>query len=294
MKQNISPEELAKKMNNLYNRLDGSFLLYHGEGLPETDRLQRPAEEDFIQKTYYILRHMAFYRPMVSAVSCLHPCLTQCLDLRKIPYDLVVTTPLTLTKPENIIFRTEPEWMVRVKDKYIFNATIFSNPFDFREEYLNTPAYIISLGKNPSATPITLPSSKPDENVTTNTITATMDTATRNMILVHQKSATGLSKRFYNVQGLIHTTALDDDYRSYGGDDDVRTGMKGQCWKAMKTNYGSAKEDKERKIEYMKEALKMSMTISAATASSHWTLMAAPGANRMSYTNKFELRIWWR
>ena len=25
LKQNISPEELAKKMNNLYNRLDGSY-----------------------------------------------------------------------------------------------------------------------------------------------------------------------------------------------------------------------------------------------------------------------------
>lgn len=291
LKQNISPEELAKKMNNLYNRLDGSFYYTMAKAYLKQIGYSDLREEDFIQKTYYILRHMAFYRANGFSSELFASCLTQCLDLRKIPYDLVVTTPLTLTKPENIIFRTEPEWMVRVKDKYIFNATIFSNPFDFREEYLNTPAYIISLGKNPSATPITLPSSKPDENVTTNTITATMDTATRNMILVHQKSATGLSKRFYNVQGLIHTTALDDDYRSYGGDDDVRTGMKGAVLESYEDKLRERKkEDKERKIEYMKEALKDEYD--NISSYSEFTLNSDGRTWRkqeLSYTNKFEL-----
>jgi len=183
-------------------------------------------------------------------------CFTQCLDLKKIPYDLIVTTPATLTKPENIIFRTEPEWMVRVRDKYVFNATAFSNPYDFKEEFLNTPAYIISLGKNPTATPITLPASKPDENVTTNTITATMDTATRNMIVTNQKSATGLSKQYYNVQALVYTTALDDDFRSYGGEDDVRGGLRGATLDSYEERLRERKkEDKVRKLEYMKSAL---------------------------------------
>ena len=172
LKQNISPAELAKKMNNLYNRLDGSYYYTMAKAYLKQIGYADLREEDFIQKVYYILRHMSHYRANGFSSELFASCLTQCLELRKIPYELVVTTPLTLTKPENIIFRTEPEWMVKVKEKYIFNATIFSNPYDFREEYLNTPAYIISLGKNPTATPVTLPASKPEDNMTTNTITA--------------------------------------------------------------------------------------------------------------------------
>ncbi|MBK6827342.1 MAG: hypothetical protein IPG86_10895 [Chitinophagaceae bacterium] len=190
LKQNISPEELAKKMNNLYNRLDGSFYYTMAKAYLKQIGAVDLREEDFIQKAYYVLRHMAHYRSNGFSSELFASCLTQCLDLKKIPYDLVVTTPLTLTRPENIIFRTEPEWMVKVKDKYIFNSTIFSNPYDFREEYLNTPAYIISLGKNPTATPITLPASKPEDNVTTNTITASIDTA-KEHVSVFAKSRHG-------------------------------------------------------------------------------------------------------
>lgn len=256
LKQNISPEELAKKMNNLYNRLDGSYYYNLAKAYLKQLGYGDMREEDFIQKAYYVLRHISHYRANGFSSELFASCLTQCLDLRKIPYDLVVTSPATLTKPENIIFRTEPEWMVRVKGKFIFNATIFSNPYDFKDEFLNTPAYIISLGKNPTATPITLPSTTADENVTTNTITASMDTATRNMMLTHQKAVTGLSKQNYNIQGLVYTTALDDDHRSYGGEDDVRAGMKGAYLESYETKLRERKkEDKERKLEYMKRAL---------------------------------------
>ncbi|HEV7782185.1 MAG TPA: hypothetical protein VGO58_13015 [Chitinophagaceae bacterium] len=256
LKQNISPEELAKKMNNLYNRLDGSVYYSMAKAYLKALGYGDMREEDFIQKTYYILRHMSHYRANGFSSELFASCLTQCLELRKIPYDLVVTSPATLTKPENIIFRTEPEWMVRVRGKYIFNATIFSNPYDFKEEFLNTPAYVISLGKNPTATPVTLPSTAPDENVTTTTITATMDTATRNMVLTHQKAVTGLSKQFYNVQGLIYTNALDDDHRSYGGEDDTRAGMKGAYLESYEDKLRERKkEDKTRKLEYMKKTL---------------------------------------
>lgn len=291
LKQNISPEELAKKMNNLYSRLDGSLYYNMAKAYLKQISYADLREEDFIQKTYYILRHMAHYRNNGFSSELFASCLTQCLDLKKIPYDLVVTTPLTLTRPENIIFRTEPEWMVKVRDKYIFNATIFSNPYDFREEYLNTPAYIISLGKNPTATPITLPSTKPDDNVTTNTITATLDTAARSISVIHQKAVTGLSKKFYNVQGLIHTTALDDDHRSYGGEDDVRASMRGAVLESYEDKLRERKkEDKVRKLEYMKEALKDDYD--NITAYSEFTLNADGRTWRkqeLNYTNKFVL-----
>ena len=291
LKQNISPEELARKMNNLYNRLDGSFYYTMAKAYLKQIGAVDLREEDYIQKAYYVLRHMAHYRSNGFSSELFASCLTQCLDLRKIPYDLVVTTPLKLTRPENIIFRTEPEWMVKVKDKYIFNSTIFSNPYDFREEYLNTPAYIISLGKNPTATPITLPASKPEDNVTTNTITASIDTATKNMSVTLQKAVTGLSKKFYNVQALIHTTALDDDHRSYGGEDDVRGSMKGVQLESYEEKLRERKkEDKTRKLEYMKSAL--GDDFDNITAYHEFTLNSDGRTWRkqeLNYTNKMSL-----
>lgn len=291
LKQNISPEELARKMNNLYNRLDGSQYYALAKAYLKQIGYADLREEDFIQKTYYILRHMSHFRADGFSSELFASCLTQCLDLRKIPYDLIVTAPATLTRPENIIFRTEPEWMVRVKDKYIFNATVFSNPYDFREEFLNTPAFIITLGKNPSATPITLPAGKPEDNVTTNTITASMDTATRQLWVTLQRASTGISKKFFNDQALIYTPALDDDYRSYGGEDDLRGGMKADMLERYEDKLRERKkEDKVRKLEYMKEAFESDFEDIAAYQ--EFTLNSDGRTWRkqeLNYTNKFIL-----
>lgn len=291
LKQNISPEELAKKMNILYNKLDGSYYYSMAKAYLRQIGYTDMREDDFIQKTYYILRHMSHYKADGFSSQLFASCFMQCLDLRKIPYELIVTSPNNLCKPENIIFRTEPEWIVKVKDKYVFNATVFSNPFELREEFLNTPAYIISLGKNPTATPITLPGSKPEDNVTTNTITAVMDTATRNMIITHQKQATGMSKQFYNVQALIYTTALDDDYRSYGGEDDLRGGLKGDALEQYEERLRERKkEDKTRKLEYMKEALRDDFD--NISEYNEFTLNADGRTWRkqeLNYTNKYQL-----
>ncbi|HMU44770.1 MAG TPA: hypothetical protein PKC72_00315 [Chitinophagaceae bacterium] len=291
LKQNISPEELAKKMNNLYNRLDGSFYYTMAKAYLKQIGYADMREDDFIQKAYYVLRHMSHYRANGFSSELFASCFTQCLDLRKIPYDLIVTAPSTLTKPENIIFRTEPEWMVRVKGKYVFNASIFSNPYDFREEFLNTPAYIISLGKNPTATPITLPSSTPDENVATTTITASIDTSTRSMSVTSQLAVTGLSKVFYNYQALVYTPALDDDHRSYGGEDDTRGGLKGASLDSYEEKLRERKkEDKVKKLEYMKKA--MQDDYDNVIAYNDFTLNSDGRTWRkqeLNYTNKFEL-----
>jgi hypothetical protein len=291
LKQNISPDELAKKMNTLYNRMDGSKYYDLARAYLRQIGYADLREDDFIQKTYYILRHMSHYRDDGFSSELFASCLTQCLELKKIPYELIVTTPLTITKPENIIFRTEPEWMVRVRDKYIFNASIFSNPYDFKEEYLNTPAYVITLGKNPTATLITLPASKPDDNLTTNTVTATVDTATRNMIITHQKAVTGMSKNFYNYRALVYTTALDDDHRSYGGEDDVRASMKGPMLESYEEKLRERKkEDKQRKLDYMKKALRDEYDNISSYA--EFTLNSDGRSWRkqeLNYTNKFEL-----
>jgi hypothetical protein len=291
LKQNISPDELAKKMNNQYNRLDGSQYYNLAKAYLKQIGYSDMRDDDFIQKSYYILRHMAYYRANGYSSELFASCLTQCLDLKKIPYDLIVTAPLTTTKPENIIFRSEPEWIVKVKDKYIFNATVFSNPYDFKEEFLNTPAYIISLGKNPTATAITLPTSKPEDNITTNTVTASIDTASRNMSVTLQKAVTGLSKQYYNWPALVHTTAFDDDHKSYGGEDDVRMGLKGTVLESYEEKLRERKkEDKVKKLEYMKKVIQDDFD---NISTYNEFILNADGRTwrkqELNYSNKFEL-----
>lgn len=291
LKQNISPQELAKKMNTLYNKLDGSYYYTMAKSYLKQLGYSDMREEDFIQKSYYVIRHMSHYRADGFSSELFASILTQCLDLRKIPYDLVVTSPANITRPENIIFRTEPEWMVKVKDKYIFNATIFSNPYDFKEEFLNTPAFIISLGKNPTATPITLPGSKPEENVMTSTVTAVVDTSGRNILVTNESAVVGMSKQYYNIQGLVYTTALDDDHRSYGGDDDVRMSMRGAQLDSYEDKLRERKkEDKVRKLEYMKK--QMEGDYENVKAYSEFTLNSDGRTWRkqeLNYVSKFEL-----
>lgn len=291
LKQNISPQELAKKMNTLYNKLDGSYYYTMAKSYLKQLGYSDMREEDFIQKSYYVIRHMSHYRADGFSSELFASIMTQCLDLRKIPYDLVVTSPANITRPENIIFRTEPEWMVKVKDKYIFNATIFSNPYDFKEEFLNTPAFIISLGKNPTATPITLPGSKPEENVMTSTVTAVVDTSGRNILVTNESAVVGMSKQYYNIQGLVYTTALDDDHRSYGGDDDVRMSMRGAQLDSYEDKLRERKkEDKVRKLEYMKK--QMEGDYENVKAYTEFTLNSDGRTWRkqeLNYVSKFEL-----
>ncbi len=291
LKQNIKPQELAEKMNNLYNKLDGSVYFTAAKAYLKQIGGNDLREDDYIQKTYYILRHISFFRTEGFSSELFASCFTQCLDLRKIPYELIVTASSHITKPENIIFRTEPEWIVRVKGKLIFNATRFSNPYDLNDEFLNTPAYIISLGKNPTATPITLTGTNPDENITTNTISAGIDTATRNMSVSLQVAAAGLNKEFYNYPALVYTSALDDDYRSYGGDDDVRTGMRADLLDAYETKLRERKkEDKTNKLEYMKKVMGEDYdNVSSYTEFNLNTDGRTWRKQELNYTNKFEL-----
>ena len=62
-------------------------------------------EEDFISKLYYIIRHISYLRMNGNMPSDMFAyCFMKKLDLRKIPYDLIVTSPSTLTKTGDIIF----------------------------------------------------------------------------------------------------------------------------------------------------------------------------------------------
>ena len=292
LKKNISPEEMAVKINSMYNKMNPAYTLsginYYLKQIIATDL----RDDDYIQKLYYIIRHIGAVRGNGISSETFAYCMMEKLGAKKIPYELVVSAAYTLSSPGDIIFRTEPEWIIRVKDKYIFTPTAFSNPYDFRENFLNTPAYIIKLGKIPTATPVTIDNNTPEQNVTTNSIDAVIDTATQNLLITAKRSATGISKNNFNYQGLAYTTSFDDDYRSYGGEDDIRATLKGPQLEAYEDRLRERKkEDKVKKLEYMKAQYKEDFNnIDKYTD----FILNSDGRTwkkqELSFTSKFELR----
>ena len=199
--------------------------------------------------------------------------------------------PQHLRKQEILFFKRETEWIVRVRNKYVFAPTVFSNPYDFKQDFQHVDAYVITLGKNPTAEPVVLPDIKAGENATVTTITASLDSSLQVVNVTSQETVKGLSKQLYNLNALIYTTALDDDYRSYGGDDDIRTSLKGSILESFEDKLRERKkEDKSRKLEYMKKVMEDEFD---NVLSYDEFVLNSDGRNlrkqELIYTNRFEL-----
>jgi hypothetical protein len=258
MKRSLTPDELAKKVNSYYNKLDN-------EAAPFSNTIQyylkqidfiNLREDDYINKLYNIIRHIVYFRMGGEMSSELFTYLfMKKLELKKIPCELAVSAASNITKPGNIIFRTEPEWLVKVKDKFVFNPTAVSNTFEFRENFQDAEAYIINLGKNPSTKIIKLPVTGAAENFTKTIVTATMDSV-ENLNLTVQKAIKGMSKKNYHYEALAYTASWDDDHRSYGGEDDLRTNLSRTELEIYDNKLRERKkEDKIKKPEYMQKVL---------------------------------------
>jgi hypothetical protein len=89
----------------------------------------------------------------------------------------------------------------------------------------------------------------------------------------------------------VYTTALDDDHRSYGGEDDVRMSMRGAQLDSYEDKLRERKkEDKVRKLEYMKK--QMEGDYENVKAYTEFTLNSDGRTWRkqeLNYVSKFEL-----
>jgi len=88
------------------------------------------SDEDFIKMAYYYIRHMQVFNNFYFSDKQFCYLLGQLLFTRKIPSEIIVTTPNNLTTPADLLFESELSWCLRVKGKYIFKATEHSNLYD--------------------------------------------------------------------------------------------------------------------------------------------------------------------
>jgi len=272
LKQSITPEELAKKVNRIYEKMDMSagrkvtqdniIAAYTSTLLNNTEYYLKKGDaydlgdEDFIKRVYYIIRHTnGLYGKQLGSQYFAYVMLEK-LKKKGVPAELVVTTSNAVTELKDVIFGTELEWLVKAKNKYIFNFSINSNPFDLKDDFLGNAAYSIALGKNPAATPITLPLTGAEENGSITTIEASaVDTSRENMKVVAVTTYKGISKEDNGGPALQYTNVYDVDYLSYYGENEIDLLPPKKQEEIMRYIQAKKDEFKKRKPVYMKQRL---------------------------------------
>lgn len=271
LKRAVTPEELAKKVNKIYEKMDdgggrrltqdnlianytSSLLGTTAYYLKKTDAYD-VRDDDFIKRVYYILRHTnGIYGKSLGSQYFAYV-MMQTLKKKGIPVELVITTSNSTTQMKDVIFGQELVWLVKVKDKFIFDFTSNSNPYDLYEDYLGTEAYIITLGNSPTATAITLPSTTIEENINAETIAATLDDKFENISISSTKQLKGIYKQDYGGAVLMYTNVYDQDHLSYYGDSDYEQLSEKQQDEIQRLIFARKQEYKKRKPVYMKQRL---------------------------------------
>jgi hypothetical protein len=229
--------------------------------LSNTEYLLRKGEaydlgdEEFIKRVYYISRHQyGLYGNRLGSQYFAYV-LLQKLRKKNIPAELIVTTSNSVTEMKDVIFGTELEWLVKAKNKFIFSFSANSNPFDLKDDFLENDAYVITLGKSPTATPIKLPGTTPDDNLNTTTIDAAMDERYENMKVTMVNTYKGIAKEDNDGPPLAYTNVYDNDYLSYYGDNEIDQLPEKKREEIERLMRAKREEFKKRKPEYMKRFL---------------------------------------
>lgn len=271
LKKSVTPEELAKKVNRIYEKMDASAgrkltqdnviagytttLLSNTEYYLKKTEAYDLSDDEFIKRAYYITRHLyGIYNRHLGSQYFAYV-MMQKLKKKNVPCELIVTTSNSTTEMKDVIFGSELAWLIRVKGKFIFNFSANSNPYDLKDDYLGNDAFIITLGKTPTASPVTLPVNTPEESLSAVSIAASMDAAYENMQVSSTTAYKGISKENNDEAPLAYTNVYDNDHLSYYGDnelDDLSDSKREEIDRLIRAK---KEEFKKRKPEYMKQQL---------------------------------------
>ena len=224
MKTKLSTEELGKKINNIYAGMNDGYggqivnqVKYHMKKMDALD----VRDDDYIRNTYYILRHLSIMNDYEFSSARFASVFKAVMDAKKIPCNLLVTAPNNLTRPEDIIFRSEVEWFVQVKDKYIFNGDAMSNMYDVPPDVQGNDAFIITPGKTASVEKVTLPATTPADNTSETNITASLNIETENLLVSSNQEYKGNSRAAQVYAAMMYENYVPMDWRTYGGYDEL-------------------------------------------------------------------------
>jgi hypothetical protein len=142
--------------------------------LKETDEDELEGEE-FLKAVYTIMCNALNAAATDKFFVC---CMASLLEKKKIPYEILVTTPNNLTKPGDIISENELVWLIKTKNHFIFRPGGTSFMDDIYPEYAGNTAFKVPEEETDAVEKIIIPAMQDGQNTFFETYTVKFNTDT--------------------------------------------------------------------------------------------------------------------
>jgi hypothetical protein len=178
-------------------------------------------EDRYVENIYYRIRNQGLFRSNYLPDAVFAYMFRAFMDKRNIQTSLIITTSNKMGTLKDVLFDEEIRYVVKLRDKYIFNCTDHSNPDEMVESLLGNEAYIITEPNRKTGdqeiTSITLPDSKVTDNTSQYDINAVYDVVTGKMTVARTSTYTGINKAREIDDQVKFTTYMLDDFKIFNG-----------------------------------------------------------------------------
>lgn len=223
LKRDLTAAELSKKATGLLQSAQGSAsqiipsVRYHLSKMEVLDA----SEDEYIKACYYVLRHIFSVRRNELPGAAFASTMQQLMKMRRIDVQVGVTASRYTTSIKDIIFKSELEWFIKVKDKFIFPPNAMSNLADIPPSMQGIAAYLLPTGTG-EATAITLPIVPHTDNVSNFNYQVSMSAANPDHLVVTSMQEHLRNNRDGNIgKAMTYEIYQFDDWKTYGGWDDT-------------------------------------------------------------------------
>jgi len=266
IKSNFNTSEIGRKAYANYSDVRSSYV--YGSSGSTVDAISAMlwnklkanggkdvSEDEYIKMAYYYVRHTQVFNNYYYSDKQFCYLLGQLLFTRKIPSEIIVTTPNDLTTPSDLLFESELSWCLRVKDKYIFKATEHSNLYDVDEKMASNDAYKLPVNQKEQTQTVKIVDTKPESNKALFQFYVSVDTSLKWLNVERTSAFTGIEKEKNSYAALRFTPYIFSDNKTFNGPDDFANVPGRYVDRLNQQKSALIDEFKERKPEYMKDQL---------------------------------------
>ena len=263
IKSNFDPAEIGKKAFANYSGVGNTYVYGSNTTVDMISTSlwnkmkvhggKSASEDEFIRMAYYYIRHTQVFNNFYYTDKQFCYLLGQLLYTRKIPSEIIVTTPNNLTAPADLLFESELSWCLRVNGKYIFKAREHSNLYDIDEAMISNKGFKLPVNAKEQTEQVQIVDSKMDDNKSLFQFYVTVDTSLKWLNVDRTTAYSGIPKEKNSYSALIYTPYMLSDAKTFDGPDDFENLPAKYSSQVDQQKKALLDEFKERKPVYMKE-----------------------------------------
>ena len=230
IKSNFDPAEIGKKAFANYSGVGNTYVYGSNTTVDMISTSlwnkmkvhggKSASEDEFIRMAYYYIRHTQVFNNFYYTDKQFCYLLGQLLYTRKIPSEIIVTTPNNLTAPADLLFESELSWCLRVNGKYIFKAREHSNLYDIDETMISNKGFKLPVNAKEQTEQVQIVDSKMDDNKSLFQFYVTVDTSLKWLNVDRTTAYSGIPKEKNSYSALIYTPYMLSDAKTFDGPDD--------------------------------------------------------------------------